>query len=328
MEDYEELLSMDVESLVKQRKSFTSTANAMSPPPPATFADTAPTPVEKELVEDYLEENDAVESVDAYIDRIESSQKSRSSIHDIAEWEAPDIEDMFASNGDYLIGSQDLIEPPDEEEGERENDDFDDWHMEVDGGNSPRLDEVLSPEKKKRKLAEVEKDDEDDEAAFFVSPSPPSHVRQALPPDETDDEEELMILSEAEFQTQVEKNTEVTLISELNFVTNHNRRYKVHATCTEVSIPEVLDGKKITWTVLLTDPSAEQLWVSVDPNLAKDILRVSSASDWLQAVTVWKDQGEEVLKERILELAKESLTGDVMISWSVANDEWAIISLA
>lgn len=334
-EDDHSLLEMDVDSIVASRNSLPKPISTNSPPqthspPPADKIAEPPSKAHSKDDYDPLDYDydalDAVESVDAYIDRVESSQLSRGSVHNV-DYEAPDMEDMFAPSGDYLIGSQDLIEPPDDDDRDGPQSDGENWQMEVDDELSPRRDVTTSPERKKRKLAENENGDEDDVAAFYDSPVPLVSRPPARLDDDDDEEEELMIVSEAEFQTQVERNTEVTLISELHFITARNRRFKVHATCTQAEVPEVVEGR-IAWTVLITDPSAEQLWISVDSSLAKEILNVSNISEWRRAAAQYEEQGPEVLKEKISELAKQELSGNLMLAWVAANSAWVVMSIA
>lgn len=325
-DDDHSLLEMDVDSIVASRNSLPK-ATSTTPPP----ADKIPEPpsieppkVDYDLLDYDYDALDAVESVDAYIDRIESSQISRGSAHH-HDWEPPDMEDMVAPSGDYLIGSQDLIEPPEDDDRDAPQSDGENWQMEVDHELSPRQDETSSPERKKRKLIEDENGDEDDAVEFYETPAPLVSRPPTRLDDDDDEEEELMIVSEAEFQTQVERNTEVTLISELPFITARNRRFKVHATCIQAEVPEVLDGK-LSWTVLLTDSSSDVLYVRVDTQLAKEILNISTVSEWRQAAAALEEQGSEVLKERISELAKE-LSGDLMLAWMPNAEEWVIMSV-
>lgn len=80
---------------------------------------------------------------------------------------------------------------------------------------------------------------------------------------------------------------------------------------------------------MITDASNEQLWVAVEPPVTRQILGVSSASEWLRIARELQEQGSEALNERVLELAKESIAGDsVLLSWIEEDQGWTIVSLA
>lgn len=208
----DDIMQMDLEEFVGRRKSDQGMIKADN----SSTIETANHELEKSTkkvetvdIEEDEDLKEIVESVDAYIDRIESSQLSRGSIHNI-DWEPPaldDMEDMF--HNDYTLGSQDLIEPPDEDDMDDRNEDDRDSQMEVDGEASPRDFDAFSPDKKKRKLVENEGGDEDEENEFYVNTGTTTTGLQPTDNAEEEDESELMVLSEAEFQTQVDRNAEV-----------------------------------------------------------------------------------------------------------------------
>ena len=304
---------------------------------------------------------DVVESIDAYIGRIESSQTSQNDDIDTEigtqedfEWQEHDMEDLFDNTENHLDNipeSQGLIEPPDavsstsndalpydgEENGGNgdvrggvEQDiDFDEDSDLFPYGPRTGSSYAVNPNKR-RKLSIEEEEGEEEEVQEESKPIPSfehaiHHVERSRLTDQKEDE--LKYMTETEYEAQMERNAEMVLISELQFITNKKRKYKIHATCIASSLLESTNGS-LHWTITITDSSNEELYVRVAPNVAAHILGVLSPSaDPSELEEQLATSCRRISQAEMLEKVKKALNSDVVLSWDVSDEVWTIVGL-
>lgn len=317
---------MDVDTIAAQYVSKGANTAASAPPDeesPSSSLNSLSRPKSGAIDVLVIEEDvpEVIESVDAYIDRIESSQPEGEATVETQEdepdddpWMEQDMEDYFMPSEHHDIPeSQELIEPlvapstSSHDLGD-ENDDSETVRV----GYHPN---------KRRKLSEVGEDDEQNgQDGEILRPISALHATDFGANMQDPKEEELVYMTETEYDFQMERNAQMALISELQFMTNKRRKYKIHATCIDALRLE-LDNGVVNWTILITDPSNEELYVRVSPIVAAQVLGFDSSSELTQSV---KSNNQRFQPLGLLEKAKASFTSEVVVEWDNSAHTWLL----
>lgn len=286
---------------IEKTQSATPTAKASpsveSKPPP-------------ELVD--LDGSIDFDPVQAYIDRVESSQASlHASFHQDEPVDLEDIANQTDQYGDF----DDFFAPDPEdyvEEGEGEVD------MIEEGENLDIMMDVTEeePSPKKPKLSEIL-----DEFAMTSTRGPVDLKHRfsgivSPPLSDAAQNHNVAALGSPKTSPTKEPAPELRLLSELQYV-KKDRKYRVNATSARVSFPQVKNDD-YNWKLTITDSSRAKTDVRLVPRLAEAILGFSSF-DWENFKS---DKAAEILEE-----AKPKLQGMFVLEYDAFDAIWNVLSV-